>query len=67
MAVHWKWGRADSLAWVTSLSGGGPVAHAEVRVTDACTGRLLARGSTDQSGRLLVRGGLPEPSTASAC
>ena len=31
-----------SLAWVTSLDSGKPVAGAEVRVTDSCTGKLLA-------------------------
>jgi hypothetical protein len=67
MAVHFKWGRTSSLAWVTSLSGGTPVADAEIRVSDACTGRLMARGATDRSGRLLIRGGLPEPSSGSGC
>jgi len=67
MAVHFKWGRAASLAWVTSLDKGKPVAGAAVRVTDSCTGRQLAAGTTDKQGRLLVTSGLPEPSTRSNC
>jgi uncharacterized protein YfaS (alpha-2-macroglobulin family) len=67
MAVHFKWGRGASLAWVTSLDDGTPVAGASVRVTDSCSGTLLAHGNTDRFGRLMVQGGLPEPSTASRC
>lgn len=67
MAVHFKWGREASMAWVTSLDSGLPVAGAEVRVTDACTGRSLARGVTDAQGRLMVRSGLPQPETYSSC
>ncbi len=67
MAVHFKWGHERSLAWVTQLSDGKPAANAEVRVTDSCTGRLLARGVTDRSGGLYVPAGLPEPETYSDC
>ena len=67
MAVHFKWGRGASLIWVTSLESGAPVAGADVRVTDSCSGRQLARGTTDPTGRLLVRGGDLDPSTASEC
>jgi hypothetical protein len=63
MAVHFKWGRAASLAWVTSLDKGKPVAGAAIRVTDSCTGKQLAAGTTDK-GRLLVTGGLPSPRPA---
>ena len=61
MSVHFKWGRAASLAWVTALDTGKPVANAEVHVTDSCTGKLLARGITDKNGGLNVPPGLPEP------
>jgi hypothetical protein len=64
MAVHFKWGREKSLAWVTTLDGAAPVAGADVRVSDSCTGRQIARGTTDKSGRLVVTG-LPEPETYS--
>ena len=67
MAVHFKWGRERSLAWVTSLDTGKPVANAEVRITDSCDGVLLARGITDKSGGLMVPAGLPEPETYSNC
>jgi len=67
MSVHFKWGRGASLAWVTALDSGAPVAGADVRVTDSCNGRLIARGSTDAMGRLLVKGGLPEPETYGNC
>jgi alpha-2-macroglobulin len=67
MAVHFKWGRDRSLAWVTSLDTGKPVASADVRVTDSCSGKELARGATDAQGRLAVNN-LPEPKTgASNC
>jgi uncharacterized protein YfaS (alpha-2-macroglobulin family) len=67
MSVHFKWGRAASLVWVTSLAEGKPVAGAAVAVTDSCSGQQLASGTTDKAGRLLVRGGLPEPTTRSSC
>jgi alpha-2-macroglobulin len=67
MSVHFKWGRETSLAWVTSLDTGLPVAGAEVRVTDACSGRSLARGITDAQGRLAISQGLPKPETYSSC
>lgn len=66
MTVHFKWGRDRSLAWVTTLDGARPVANAEIRVTDSCSGRLLARGATDRAGGLYVRG-LPEPQTYGGC
>ncbi|MBN9643014.1 MAG: alpha-2-macroglobulin, partial [Achromobacter sp.] len=67
MAVHFKWGRERSLAWVTALDSGKPVANAKVAVTDSCTGEVLARGITDHSGGLFVAGGLPEPATYGSC
>jgi uncharacterized protein YfaS (alpha-2-macroglobulin family) len=67
MAVHFKWGREGSLAWVTALDSGKVVAGADVRITDSCTGALLARGATDASGRLAVRQGVPEPETYGSC
>ncbi|CAN5819724.1 MG2 domain-containing protein [soil metagenome] len=67
MAVHFKWGRERSLAWVTRLDTGKPVANAAVRITDSCTGGLLARGKTDASGAVFVPQGLPEPETYGSC
>ena len=68
MAVHFKWGRAASLAWVTALDSGKAVDGAQVAVTDSCTGRTIAKGTTDGSGRLLIpAGGLPQPETYGGC
>ncbi len=61
MAVHFKWGRENSLAWVTALDSGQGVGNAAVQVSDSCTGQVLAKGTTDVSGRLGVPAGLPEP------
>src|SRR3546814_15518644 len=61
MAVHFKWGRESSLAWVPSLDSGKPVAGADIRVTDSCTGRQPARGTADKAGRLPYPTGLPAP------
>ncbi|TVV69715.1 MG2 domain-containing protein, partial [Sphingomonas solaris] len=66
MAVHFKWGHGTSLAWVTALDSGRPVAGAAVSVTDACSGRSLGDGTSDAQGRLVVRG-LPEPRSYADC
>ena len=67
MAVHFKWGREASLAWVTSLNSGKPLAGADIRITDSCTGKEFARGNSDAQGRLLIKGGLPAPETYGGC
>ena len=67
MAVHFKWGRESSLAWVTALDSGKPVAGAAVRVTDSCTGKTLATSTSDAQGRVMVRSGLPAPETYGRC
>lgn len=67
MAVHFQWGRERSLVWVTQLDSGQPAPQAAVRVTDACTGRLLARGTTDAQGGLMVPAGLPAPESGGSC
>ena len=67
MAVHFKWGRERSLAWVTALDTGKPVANAAVQVSDSCTGKPLARGVTDRSGGLMLPAGLPQPNSAGDC
>lgn len=67
MAVHFKWGRQGSLAWVTALDSGKPVAGADIRVTDSCTGKQLAGGRSDGEGRLTIAKGLPEPETYGSC
>lgn len=67
MAVHFKWGREGSLAWVTALDTGKPVGGAAVKVTDSCTGQALAAGTTDDMGRLAVEKGIPEPASWGSC
>lgn len=67
MAVHFKWGREKSLAWVTNLDTGLPVGNAAVAVTDSCTGQLLANGTTDKSGAVFIPAGLPQPATYGGC
>ncbi|MFT3719684.1 alpha-2-macroglobulin family protein [Pseudorhodoferax sp.] len=60
LAVHFKLGRTNALAWVTALDSGKPVAGARVRVYD-CRGREAAGGSTDAQGVLRLAGLSPEP------
>lgn len=67
MAVHFKWGREGSLVWVTALDSGVGVNAADIRVSDSCTGQLLAQGKTDASGRLGVPAGLPGPESYASC
>ncbi len=64
LAVHFKWGREGSLAWVTRLSTGTPVAGVSVLVADGCDGRLLWEGRSDGSGRAAVPDRLPAPEQA---
>ena len=66
MAVHFKWGRQGSLAWVTTLDKAKVVAGADIRVTDSCTGKMLFQGTSDKQGRLVVTD-LPEPTSGSYC
>lgn len=63
LAVHFKWGPKNSLAWVTSLDQGRPVAKASVAVSD-CKGRVLAKAVTDTRGTALIPAGLPDPRAA---
>jgi len=67
IAVHFKWGRGSSLIWATALDSGKPVPGAVIRVSDSCTGRLLATGATDVAGRLRVTGNLPLPKDYGSC
>ncbi|MES2633389.1 MAG: MG2 domain-containing protein [Pseudomonadota bacterium] len=49
LAVHFKLGRENAIAWVTTLDKGQVVAHARVRVSD-CQGKELATAVTDAQG-----------------
>ena len=60
LGVHFKLGRENALAWVTTLDKGLPAAGARVRVSD-CKGREVASGSTDAQGIVQLSGIPPEP------
>ena len=49
LAVHFKLGRENSIAWVTTLDKGKPVPGAKVQVSD-CNGNLRATAVSDASG-----------------
>ncbi len=49
LGVHFKLGRENALAWVTTLDKGQPVAGARIAVSD-CRGRQVATGTTDAQG-----------------
>ncbi len=60
LAVHFKLGRENSVAWVTTLDKGQPVAGAQVQVSD-CQGKLLLKAQTDAQGLARLDGLSPEP------
>ncbi len=49
LGVHFKLGRENALAWVTTLDKGTPVAGASVRVS-SCHGAELAQATTNAQG-----------------
>jgi len=59
LGVHFKLGRENALAWVTTLDKGQPLAGAVVRVSD-CSGRELATATTDAQGLARFEGLSPE-------
>ncbi len=65
LALHFKWGREGSLAWVTALDTGRPVAGARVTVQD-CRGHALWRGPSDRQGIARIAG-LPAASAVPRC
>ena len=60
LGVHFKLGRENALAWVTTLDKGQPVAGATVQVSD-CKGKPLARGTTNAQGIAEIKGLSPQP------
>ncbi|WP_404303226.1 MG2 domain-containing protein [Alicycliphilus denitrificans] len=60
LGVHFKLGRENAVAWVTTLDRGRPVAGAQVRVS-GCDGRLLATASTGADGVARFEGLSSEP------
>jgi len=67
IAVHFKWGRESSLAWVTRLSDGMPVSDAEVVIANACTGAELWRGASGADGIARVPRSFGIPHENSGC
>lgn len=60
LAVHFKLGRENALAWVTTLDKGAVVPGAAVRVS-SCDGRELATGVTNAQGIAEFKDLSPEP------
>jgi len=60
LGVHFKLGRDNAMAWVTTLDGGAVVPGAQVQVSD-CRGQLLASGTTDAQGVVALKDLSPEP------
>ena len=64
LGVHFKLGRENALAWVTTLDKGQPVQGATVRVSD-CKGNELANALTDAQGIARIEGLSSDPSRCS--
>lgn len=64
LGVHFKLGRENAVAWVTTLDKGQPVAGAQVRVS-SCDGRELASAVTGADGVAALEGLSPEPPSCS--
>jgi uncharacterized protein YfaS (alpha-2-macroglobulin family) len=62
LAVHFKLGRENSLAWVTTLDKGTPVANAQVRVSD-CNGKPVGSAQTNAQGIATLTGISPRAPT----
>lgn len=60
LGVHFKLGRENALAWVTTLDKGQPVQGATVRVSD-CKGNELATAQTDAQGVARIEGLSSDP------
>ena len=60
LGVHFKLGRENAAAWVTTLDKGHVVAGASVRVSD-CRGKELAVAHTNAQGVAMLEGLSPEP------
>ncbi|WP_225781493.1 alpha-2-macroglobulin [Xenophilus sp. Marseille-Q4582] len=60
LAVHFKLGRENAMAWVTTLDKGLPVTGAKVRLS-ACDGREIVTATTDARGIAALPGVNPEP------
>jgi uncharacterized protein YfaS (alpha-2-macroglobulin family) len=64
LGVHFKLGRENALAWVTTLDKGRVVPGATVRVSD-CTGKEIATATTNAQGVAEFKGLSPRPPNCS--
>ena len=64
LGVHFKLGRENAVAWVTTLDKGQPVQGATVRVSD-CKGNELANALTDAQGVARIDGLSSDPARCS--
>ncbi len=62
LGVHFKLGRENAVAWVTTLDKGAPVPNAQVRVSD-CRGKEIATATTNAQGVANLSGISPQPPT----
>jgi uncharacterized protein YfaS (alpha-2-macroglobulin family) len=60
LGVHFKLGRENALAWVTTLDRGQVVPNATVRVSD-CDGKEVAAATTNAQGIAELKGLAPQP------
>jgi hypothetical protein len=65
LGVHFKLGRENAVAWVTTLDKGSPVANAQVRVSD-CRGKEIATATTNAQGIANLSGISPQAPTCNA-
>lgn len=49
LAVHFKWGRENTLVWVTTLNTAQPVRKADIKIYD-CKGDVIAKAKTNNFG-----------------
>ncbi len=66
MAVHVKWGRENSVFWVTALDSGAPVSGATVTLHD-CAGQDISTMQTDGNGIAKLPGNLASMLNLHAC
>lgn len=66
LSVHFKWGRESSLVWVTQLDSAQPVADAEIRITNFCTGQEYWHGRTGPDGTATIQGAQTLPAVDSS-
>jgi hypothetical protein len=66
LSAHFKWGRASSLIWVTTLDKGEPVKEASVTLRD-CAGKRLWEGKTDELGLAKIAVPLPAEDSLRRC